>query len=564
MAPSATTTVRADVTAPPPARPTTSTTRVGATLGRDGRVRLAGLQLAASGPGRLRDVRLAPPPPRPTPVPLPDVLADPVQILAARLGVTARPQPDGWRRDVLVYAMLGDAARTREKGRPTSAAVVLGTHEAAMRLARREGRTTTTGREAAPDNTSFRRSLVRLEQAGLIRREVVRDVEDQERWTVCTLLPLPPTAHDLERDATALHGRWLDERRSSWSTPLRRLVKRRAQNTERSKARTTYRRQLAHVQTRAAIAGSLGAGSGHVVGTQDEQGASPCRSRPLKGSAEKAERAVEKKENAGANGVATPKNRSIEGQGGEAERQVGRLIVAVRPWVGDLSAQEAQRVGNDGLGWLTAAERLRWANVVRRWDRVRHLAVTTDSDWSQATVEEVAAWTMWDATHGAGRVRTNHPALTRDERDGVIRPRPLAIVVRAMHRYTKDLAALAKERRQKAALRTAAAAAIQAPRWVRTDPRTGAPLWRTTWDHIVLLAHQLPDDQTLLRDARHIATLIHAHDTPHHGQVPVTLGIVDRHGNYARISLRRPRGNETPGPRTPSRRAGRQIGRLRR
>lgn len=560
MAPSATTTVRADVTAPPPARPATSTTRVGATLGRDGRVRLAGLKLAASGPGRLRDVRAAPAPPRPTPVPLPEVLADPVQILAARLGVTARPQPDGWRRDVLVYGMLEDAARTREKGRPASAAVVLGTHEASVRLARREGKTTTTGREAAPDNTSFRRSLVRLEQAGLIRREVVCDVEDQERWTVCTLLPLPHAAHELTEHATALLARWLDERRASWSTPLRRLAKRRAQNTERSKARTTYRRELAEAETRAAISTSLGAARKHAGGSQDEQGASPCRSRPLKGSAQKAERAVEKTENARANGRSTPKNRYIEEKGGEADRQVERLIVAVRPFLGDLTANDADRMGNDGLGWLTASERTRWTNVLRRWPRVRHLAVTDDSDWSGLTADEAAAWMMWDATDSAGRVRTNHPVLTRDERDGVIRPRPLAIVVRAMHRYTKDLAALAKERRQKAALRAAAAAAVQVPRWIRTDPASGAPLWRTTWDHVVLLAHHLPDDQALLRDARHIATLIHAHDSPLHGQVPVTIGIVDRHGNYARIALRRPRGSESAGPRTPIRRSGSRGG----
>ncbi len=560
MAPSATTTVRADVTAPPPARPATSTTPGAVTLGRDGRVRLRGLQLAASGPGRLRDVRTAPPPPRPAPVPLPELLADPVQILAARLGVTARPQPDGWRRDVLVYAMLEDAARTREKGRPSSAAVVLGTHEASVRLARREGRTTTTGRDAKPDNTSFRRSLVRLEQAGLIRREVVRDVEDQERWTVCTLLPLPHAALKLTDHATTLLGRWLDERRPSWATPLRRLAKRRAQNAQRAKARTAYRRDVAEAQTRAAIAADLLATGASSGGPWDEQGASPCRSRPLKGSAEKAERAVEKKENARTSRRGTSKNRYIEERGGEAKRQVERLIVAVRPWLGDLTPQEAERVGNGGLGWLTASERLRWAGVLRRWERVRGLAVADGSDWSQSTAEEIAAWMMWDATHGAGRVRTNHPALTRDERDGVVRARPLAIVVRTMHRYTKDLAALAKERRQNAALRAAAAAAVRAPRWVRTDPATGAPLWRTSWDHIVLLAHHLPDDQTLLRDARQIATLIHAHDSPLHRQVPVSIGIVDRHGDYARITLRRPRGNESAGPRTPARRHGGRRG----
>ncbi|CAB4939235.1 unannotated protein [freshwater metagenome] len=473
-------------------------------------------------------------------MPLPERLADPVDVLAARLAVSSRPQPDGWRRDVLVYAMLEDAARTIQRGRPKSAAVVLGTHEAAERLQAREsgrGRVKTTGREAKPDNTSLRRSLKRLEQAGLIRREVVRDVEDQERWTVATLLPLPPAVDDLAGQATALLSRWLDERPAAWTAPLRRLARRRADTKLRTEARTAYRREVARAEV-------VASGRAPAVPVSD-QGASPCWGSGLKATATEQNRSGEKKENAGARVRPSTENECIEDGGGEASARAERLIVAVRPFLAPLTPIEADRVGNNGLGWLSRSERLRWARTVGRWERVRGLAA---NGWDQLDAYEAAAQTMWDLTHGATRpISPNHRALTVDERDGVRRIRPLAIVARVMHLLTRDLAALAKERREQAALRDAAAAAIRPPIWVQTDP-AGQPRWRST-QHVVLLAKWMPSDAELARAVPTIRAMIYALPSPHHGTIPVSVGIADRDGGYVRLPLRRARGGENPGPR---------------
>jgi len=547
MASTATSTAPAPRAAGTSTSPTTSTRAPVARLAGDGRVRLAGLARARSGPCPLRDVRIAPAPARPTPVPMPGRLADPVDVLAARLAVSSRPQPDGWRRDVLVYAMLVDAAKTTQRNRAQSAAVVLGTHEAAERLQCRESgrtKTKTTGREAKPDNTSLRRSLVRLERCGLIRREVVRDVEDQERWTVATLLPLPSVVDELADDAAALLGRWLDERPASWTSPLRRLARRRAENAARTEARTNARRAPVSAPGEADSDANL------------NEGASPCWGSGLKATAITSNRSGEAKENAGARGSATTKKDCSEERGGEAGRQVEGLIVAVRPLLAPLTPQEADRVRNGGLGFLTRSERLRWARTVERWERFRHVA---EHGWSEVDAYQAAAWTMHELTDGGTRAISRHcPYLTPDERDGVRRPRPLAIVARAMHLLTRDLASIAKERRHRAQLRATAAAAIQVPVWVTTDGR-GLPRWRSGTNHVVLLARWLPTDRDLEAAAATLRAIIAAYPTPFHGQVPTSLGIVDRAGDYARVPLRRARGtHEDRAPRRPIRRHARR------
>lgn len=550
MASTATTTAPAPASAGSSASPTTST-RVDVALGRDGRVRLAGLARARSGPFPLRDVRPAATPARPAPVAIPERLADPVDVLAARLAVSSRPQPDGWRRDVLLYAMLVDAANTVEKGRPRSAAVVLGTHEAADRLRKREGsQTKTTGRKARPDNTSLRRSLVRLERCGLIARQIVRDDEDQERWTVATLLPLPAAVDELADHAAQLLGRWLDERATSWTTPLRRLARRRAENAARTDARGQARQALAVAELEAARK--------RVGGAPQTEGASPCWGSGLKATAVSPNRAGEKKENAGASRRASTKNECSEERGGEADVQVNRLTVAVRPLLAPLAASEADRMGNGGLGWLTRSERLRWARTVERWEQFRHIA---ENGWADVDAYQAAVWTMHELTAGGTRpLNRNSHLLTRDERDGVRRPRPLAIVARAMHLLTRDLAAIAKERRQREQLRTVAAAAIQIPVWVATD-RAGRARWRTSTNHIVLIARWLPTDLELEAAAPTLRAIIAAHPSPFHGQIPTSLGVVDGAGDYARVPLRRARGSrEDRAPRRPLRRPTRRRG----
>ena len=475
-----------------------------------------------TGSGRLRDVRPAPAPARPAAVPIPGRLADPGEILAARLAVTDRPQPDGWRRDALVYAMVQDAAQTREKGRPQSAAVVLGTIEASRRLAKREGKVKTTGRDAAPDNTSFRRSLVRLQRAGLIDRVVINDEEDQERWTVVTLLPLPAAVDELVDRATALLTRWLDERPARWFGPLRRLARRRAERAARAEATAALR--------------------DGVDGANQDQGACPVGSSPT-GAAFPTKRSRQKKVNASTRAHPQPKLMHRE-KGGEAGTRVGMLMARLGPLLAPLTASEADRVGNDGLGFLTRREASRWARTVDRWLRVRHLS----PGWEHYDAYDAAERTAFELTGGhathhtpAGDgLRFAASALTTDERNGYRRPRPIAVVARAMHVATKQLAAIAKDRAHKARLHQAAGAAVQAPVWVETDT-AGRPLWRTGHSHIVLRARWLPTDVELARQAPQIRALIHLHPSPLHHQVPTSIGIVDRHGNYVRAALRRAR-----------------------
>lgn len=538
-------------TTPAPARspagsstPASTSTTVDVALGPDGRVRLRGLALAACGEHRVWDVRQAPAPARPAPVPLPDRLADPVDVLAARLAVSARPQPDAWRRDVLVHAMLVDAAHTRQKGRPTSGAVVLGTHEAAERLAKREGRTRTTGRDANPDNTSLRRSLVRLEEAGLIDREVIRDCEDQERWTVCTLLPLPPTVDEHAETATALLARWLDERPATWSTPLRRLARRQAERRKRADARTAYRHQLADAQRRAAIATATG--SEH---PQNQEGASPCGSSPLKRTAGTPNGSEEKTVCARVRPHRQTKTDALR-EGGEAGELVGRLVARLRPLLASLTASEADRVGNDGLGWLSAAEQLRWARTVARWEFARKVA---PDGWGDLDALDLAYRTAWDLTAGGTEPIGRYLRIaTRYEHEGIATPRPLATIVRTLDKYTKDLIRIAKERRERAALHAAAAAAIQPPHWLIRNAH-GHGCWRTDSQHLVLRAHYLPDDAGLMAAVPTIRSMILAHPGPCHGQIPTSILIADRHGDAVRIPLRAARGNEDPAPRGPIR-----------
>lgn len=224
----------------------------------------------------------------------------------------------------------------------------------------------------------------------------------------------------------------------------------------------------------------------------------------------------------------------------------GRLAARLRPLLAPLAADDAVWVGNDGLGWLTPAERLRWARVVDRWEHVRTIA---PDGWDDLDAFELAYRTALLLTADGTRAISRYADVaTRYERDGIHRVRPLAIVVRTLHRYTRDLARIGRERRERARLHAAAATTIQPPPWLVID-RNGHACWRTDSQHLVLRARYLPDDRTLESSKAAIRGLILAHPSPCHGEVPTSILIADRHGDAVRLPLRAARSNEDPPPR---------------